>query len=93
MEVRGQLHAPATSPPGKEPLLPIGYEAAWSQSRSGHDGEKKNSQPELPIIQPVAERYTTELSRLLNGSLQQTEAYVRIKLLLTLLMEVSYFLM
>jgi hypothetical protein len=23
-EVSGQLHAPAASPPGKEPLLPIG---------------------------------------------------------------------
>jgi hypothetical protein len=40
------------------------------QSRSGCGGEEKNSQPlpglELPIIQPVAQRYTTELSRLLT---------------------------
>jgi hypothetical protein len=39
------------------------------QSRSGRGGEEKNSQPlprlEPPIIQPVAQRYTTELSRLL----------------------------
>jgi hypothetical protein len=39
-----------------------------SQSRSGRGGEEKNSQPlpglESPIIQPVAERYITELSRL-----------------------------
>jgi len=38
------------------------------QSRSGHGGEEKNSQPlpglEPPIIQPVAQNYT-ELSRLL----------------------------
>jgi hypothetical protein len=38
------------------------------QSRSGCGGEEKNSQPlpglELPIIQPVALHYTTELSRL-----------------------------
>jgi hypothetical protein len=39
------------------------------QSQSGHDGEEKNSQP-LPvfeplIIQPIAQHYTTELSRLL----------------------------
>jgi hypothetical protein len=38
------------------------------QSCSGRGGEEKNSQPlsglELPIIQPVAQRYTTELSRL-----------------------------
>jgi hypothetical protein len=34
-------------------------------SRSGCGGEEKNSQPlpglELPIIQPVVQRYTTEL--------------------------------
>jgi hypothetical protein len=38
------------------------------QSRSVRCGEEKNSQPlpglELPIIQSVAQRYTTELSRL-----------------------------
>jgi hypothetical protein len=45
MEVNGQLHAPAALPPGKEPLVPIGYEAEWSQSRSGRGGEEKNSQP------------------------------------------------
>jgi hypothetical protein len=26
MEVSGQLHAPAALPPGKEPLVPIGFE-------------------------------------------------------------------
>jgi hypothetical protein len=40
------------------------------QSRYGRGGEEKNSQPllglEPPIIQPVAQRYTTELSRLLG---------------------------
>jgi hypothetical protein len=39
------------------------------QSRSGSGGEEKNSQPllglEPPIIQPVAQRYITELYRLL----------------------------
>jgi hypothetical protein len=38
------------------------------QSRSGRGGEEKNSHPlpglEPPIIEPVAQRYTTELSRL-----------------------------
>jgi hypothetical protein len=38
-----------------------------SQSVYGHGDEEKNSQPlpslEPPIIQPVAQRYTTELSR------------------------------
>jgi hypothetical protein len=36
------------------------------QSRSGRGGEEKNSQPlprlEPPIIHPVAQRYTAELS-------------------------------
>jgi hypothetical protein len=30
MEVSGQLHAPAALPPGKKPLVPIGYEAGWA---------------------------------------------------------------
>jgi len=30
MEVSDQLHAPATLPPGKELLVPIGYEARWA---------------------------------------------------------------
>jgi hypothetical protein len=42
---------------------------AGPQSRSGRDGEEKNSQPlpglKLPIIQPVTQHYTTEPSRLL----------------------------
>jgi hypothetical protein len=29
MEVSGQLHAPAALPPGKESLVPIGYEAGY----------------------------------------------------------------
>jgi len=29
MEVSGQLHAPAALPPGKEPLVPVEYEAGW----------------------------------------------------------------
>jgi hypothetical protein len=30
MEVSGQLHVPASLPPGKEPLVPIGYEVGWA---------------------------------------------------------------
>jgi hypothetical protein len=41
-------------------------------SRSGRGGEEKNFQPllglEPPIIQPIAQRYTTELTRLLSLS-------------------------
>jgi len=30
MVVSGQLHAPAALRPGKQPLVPIGYEAEWA---------------------------------------------------------------
>jgi hypothetical protein len=70
MEVSGQLHAPAALPPGKETLLPICRRLGGPQSRSGYGGEEKNSHPlpglETPIIQPVAQSYTTELARLLQ---------------------------
>jgi hypothetical protein len=42
MEVSGQLHTVAALPPGKESLLPNGYDGL--QSRSGHGGEEKNFQ-------------------------------------------------
>jgi hypothetical protein len=29
MDVSGQLHVPTVLPPGKEPLVPTGYEAGW----------------------------------------------------------------
>jgi hypothetical protein len=73
MEVSGQLHDPVTLPPRKEPVVPLGRRLGVPQRQAGHSGEKKNSQPlpglELPIIQPVAQCYTTELSQLL----QETE--------------------
>jgi hypothetical protein len=70
MEVSGQLHALAALPPGKSPWYPLDRRRLGGpQSRSGHGGEEKNSQPlaglELPIVQPLPHRFTTELSRLL----------------------------
>jgi hypothetical protein len=54
------------TPQGKGPWYPLDRRLGGSQSRSGHGGEEKNSQSlpgiEPPIIQPVAQRYTTELS-------------------------------
>jgi hypothetical protein len=51
-------------PQGKNPLY---RRLGGPQSLSGRGGEEKISQPlsglEPPIIQPVAQRYTTELSR------------------------------
>jgi hypothetical protein len=59
MEVSGQLHTPA----GKTPWYPLYRRLGGAQSRSGVE---KNSQPlpvlEPPIIQSVAQRYTTELA-------------------------------
>jgi hypothetical protein len=53
---------------GKSPWYLLHRRLVGNQSRSGHSGEEKNSQPLPglePPIQPVAQRYTTELSRLL----------------------------
>jgi hypothetical protein len=70
MELSDQLHAPAALPQGKSPWYPLNRRLGGPQSRSGHAGEEKNSHTllgfEPPIIQPVAHRYATELSRLLK---------------------------
>jgi hypothetical protein len=69
MDVSGQLHDPAALPQGKSPWYPLDRRLGGPQSRSGRGGEEKNSQLlpglELPIIQLVTQRYTTELSRLI----------------------------
>jgi hypothetical protein len=54
MEVSDQLHAPAALFPRKEPL---DTRLGGPQSRSWRCGEEK-------VSQPIAQRYTTELSRL-----------------------------
>jgi hypothetical protein len=60
MEVNGQLHDTAALSPGKSPRYPLDRRLAGPQSRSG-----LNCQPlqelEPPVIQPVAQSYTTEL--------------------------------
>jgi hypothetical protein len=54
---------------GKSPWYLLDKRLGGPQNQSGHSGEQKNSQPipelESLIIQPVAQRYTTELSQLL----------------------------
>jgi hypothetical protein len=56
---------------GKNPWYPLDRRPGGHQSRSGYVGEEKISQPlsglEPPIIRPVAQSYTTELSRLLTS--------------------------
>jgi hypothetical protein len=51
MEVSGQIHAPAALPQGKNPWYPLDRRLGGPQSRSGRDGEEKNSQPP-PGIEP-----------------------------------------
>jgi hypothetical protein len=68
MEVNGQLHAPALYPQGKSHWYPLDRRLSRPQNRSGRGDEEKNSQPlpgpTPPIIQAVAWRCITELSRL-----------------------------
>jgi len=52
MELSGELHDPAALPTGKEPLVSGGRRLGGPQSRSGHGGEGKNSQPPSPGIEP-----------------------------------------
>jgi hypothetical protein len=69
MEVSGELHAPAALPQGKSSLYPLDRGLGGPQRLSGRGGEEKNSHPlpglEPPTVQPIAQRYTTELSRFL----------------------------
>jgi hypothetical protein len=56
---------------GKSPWYLLDRRLGGPQSPSGRGGEEKNFQPlpgrEPPVIQPVAQRYTTELSLLLTS--------------------------
>jgi hypothetical protein len=78
MEVSGQLYTQ-----GKSPWYPLDRRLDGPQSRSGHGAEEKNSQPlqglQPLIIQPVAQPYTAELTRLL---LEQCNATIQCNLLL-----------
>jgi hypothetical protein len=56
------------TPQLKSPCCPLDRRLCGPQSRPGRGGEERNSQPlsglEPPIMQPVTQRYTAELSRL-----------------------------
>jgi hypothetical protein len=53
-------------PQGENPWYQLHKRLGGPQSQSGCSGEEKNSQPLLglkpPIVQPIAQCYTTELS-------------------------------
>jgi hypothetical protein len=51
MEVSSQLHDPAALSPGRESLVPLDRRLGEPQSRFGHGGEEKHSQP-LPGLEP-----------------------------------------
>jgi hypothetical protein len=70
-EVSGQLHSPSAVPLGKEPLVPIGYEAGWTPELVWMTWRSENSFPcwdlnSDPLVnQPVASTIMTALSWLL----------------------------
>jgi hypothetical protein len=64
VEVSGQLHALATLPPGKEPLVPIGWEAGWLPelvwTLQGREKSVAPSRNRTPAIRPIACCYTND---------------------------------
>jgi hypothetical protein len=62
MWVTGQLHPPATLPPGKELPVPIGQEVRWSPDPVWTLWSIEKCLPldgnRTPAVQPVARRYT-----------------------------------
>jgi hypothetical protein len=64
MEKSGQLHAPVTSPPGKEFLVTSGYEAGyaseldWMRWRGEKSCLHRDLNYDPSTIQPIAGRYT-----------------------------------
>jgi hypothetical protein len=84
MQVSGQLHGPAALLQRGNPWYPLHRRLGGPQSQSGRGGDEKNSQPlpgiEIPIIQPVAQRYTTELSWLIPFRMPKSKDKVTVVL-------------
>jgi hypothetical protein len=57
MAVSGQLHAPASLPPGKSLWYTLHKRLGGPQSQSGRGGEEENSQP-LPGLEPSIIQWT-----------------------------------
>jgi hypothetical protein len=79
MEVSGQLQAPAASPPGKKTWYPLGRKLGGPQSRL--DAVVKRKIHSSPTIEPVAQRFTTEITRL-HGVILKVVKNVNIKIIL-----------
>jgi hypothetical protein len=62
MEVSDQLDAMTGFPPGKEPSVPIEYEAGWSPELSGRCGVKQKSLASTlnltAAVWPIGRHYT-----------------------------------
>jgi hypothetical protein len=69
---------------GKSPWYPLDRRLGEPQSRSERGREEKNSQPLLafkpPIIQPVAQRHTAEISRLLREGAVNCDTEISIRI-------------
>jgi hypothetical protein len=72
MEVSGKLHSQSAFPPPPRERAPFTH---WIGIWAGRGGEEKIPSPfrdsNPPIIQPIAQRYTTELSWLIRPSSTQ----------------------
>jgi hypothetical protein len=73
MEVSGQLHAPAALHPGRDPGTH--WIGGWVGSRAvlnavvkvNTPSSRRESNPRIPIVQPVAQRYTDWAITALNA--------------------------
>jgi hypothetical protein len=79
MEVSGQFTLRPLYPQEKSPWYPLDRRLGGPQNWSGRGSGEQNSQPlpglEPTIVQPVAQRYTTELSRLLVTYIANIKSY------------------
>jgi len=82
MEVSGQLHAPATLPPGNSPWYPLDRRLCESQSRSERGGEEKKFPAPAGNRTPVHPARSLALIRSYN-SVKQLYFLMHIKITTT----------
>jgi hypothetical protein len=99
--VSGQLHALATLPLGKEPLVPIGKEAGWAPEPIWTNLERREILPLLGLkllplaVQPIASLYTdcTILAPCLYKTVSFSVRYLCVTMPLRILQTVVYCLL